>query len=78
MVVGSICWIVGYFCARRAIFKQCKGELVVEETEIGTPNLYLHFATANDLNTTCKSKYVVCKIIKTNTGKGKRHETGKA
>ena len=78
IIVGSMCWITGYFCAHRAIFKKCKGELVVEENETRTPNLYLHFATENDLRVIHKSKYMVCKIIKTNACKGTRHETGKA
>lgn len=78
LVVGSMCWITGYFCAHRAIFKQCKGELMVEENETRTPNLYLRFTTEKDLHAIRKSKYVVCKIIKTNAPERKRHETGKA
>ncbi len=80
--VGTAGSLFGYFYARHQILKESKGELVVEENGTPTPNLYLRFLTAEDLNAVRTADCVVCRVIKTDmkpiTFEGKPHEINKA
>ncbi len=63
-ITGGLCAAFGYLYANHKILKQSAGELVVEENGTDTPNLYLRFVNAKDLNMVRTSECVVCKVVK--------------